>query len=243
MFAFLVPLFCLWLAIRLRQRPALSWAGLGGLALGLGVLPLVYGSFVLVWPALAFGIAKPDDEFIPQGWMARVAKLALSAGLFGLPTLGWILLLKSVGTTYYNHEAERFHQLVWLLDARQLPLAEAASLVGSKLLEYVASIQLMGLWLLAGAGLYAATWWHTRAQAARVLPAGAALAWVSACFVVFFALLGYYPERLAFTLLPLVLCVLAALLPHWPRRYAQPTALAVAAGWYLYVLLSYGPFS
>lgn len=244
MFAFLVPLFCLWLAIRLRQGRVLPWAGLSELALGLGVLPLVYGSFVLVWPALAFGMLRFGDA-TPPSWANRFGRLALSALLFGLPTLGWILLLKLVGTTYYNHEAERFHQLVWLLDARHLPLADAASLVGSKLLEYLASIQLMGFWLLGSAGLYAATRWRTRAQAAQVLPAmaGAALAWVSGCFVAFFALLGYYPERLAFTLLPLVLCLLVALLPRWPRCYAQPAALAVAAGWYLYVLLSYGPFS
>jgi hypothetical protein len=245
MFAFLVPLFCLWLAIWLRQRPELSWAGLSGLALAMGVLPLVYGSFVLVWPALAFGVLK-DGDAPPPSWASRCVRLAFSALLFGLPTLGWILLLKSVGTTYYNHEAERFHQLVWLLDVRPLPLPEALGLIGSKLLAYAASIQLMGFWLLGGAGLYAATWWRTRAQASqRAMPIrlGGALAWVVGCFVAFFALLGYYPERLAFTLLPLVLCLLAALLPRWPRRYAQPAALVVAAGWYLYVLLSYGPFS
>ncbi|MDO7854703.1 hypothetical protein [Hymenobacter convexus] len=249
MFAFLVPLFCLTLAIRLRLRPTLSWVGLGGLALGLGVLPLVYGSFVLAWPALAFGILRigsDQEPGITAGWPAKLGKTAFSAALFGLPTLAWIILLELVGTTYYNHEAERFHQLVWLLEARHLPLSEALGLVGGKLLEYLASIQLMGLWLLAGAGLYAATRWRIRAQpAAALLPpiAGPALAWVAASFVLFFALLGYYPERLAFTLLPLVLCLLAALSPRWPRRYAGPAALAVAAGWHLYVLLSYGPFS
>jgi hypothetical protein len=35
--------------------------------------------------------------------------------------------------------------------------------------------------------------------------------WLVCCL---FALLGYYPERLAFTLLPLVLCLVAALLPY-----------------------------
>lgn len=249
MFAFLVPLFCLLLAIRLRKRPAMSWVGLGGLALGLGVLPLVYGSFVLVWPALAFGVLRTgggNEPAAASGWLTKLGKLAFSAALFGLPTLAWVLLLKLLGTTYYNHEAERFHQLVWLLDARHLPLAEAVDLIGSKLMEYLGSIQLMGFWLLAGAGLHAATWWRVRPEsAATLLPpvAGPALAWVSASFVLFFALLGYYPERLVFTLLPLVLCLLAALLPRWPRRYAQPAVWGAAAVWYLYVLLSYGPFS
>ena len=56
-----------------------------------------------------------------------------------------------------------------------------------------------------------------------------------------FALLGYSSKRLVYMLLPLVLCLLAGLLPHWPLRYARLPVLA--AGWYLCVLLIYEPFS
>ena len=55
MFAFLV-LLCLAVAVRLARRPVLGWAALSGWALGLGVLPLLYGSLVLAWPALIFGL-------------------------------------------------------------------------------------------------------------------------------------------------------------------------------------------
>jgi hypothetical protein len=242
MFAFLVPLLCLAIAVRLARRPVLGWAALGGWALGLGVLPLLYGSLVLAWPALVFGLFWPAGP--RPRWLATAAKIAFSAALFGLPTLLWIGLLRTQGTTYYNHEAERFHQLVWLLEARHLPLASYLALVGRQLATYLSSLQLMVGWLLAAAGFYAATRWHQGpAKTLLAPPTGAALAWISGWFVTFFALLGYYPERLAFTLLPLVLCLVAALLPFWPRRYARPVGLAVAAGWHLYVLLSYGPFS
>ncbi|MGI4866243.1 MAG: hypothetical protein ACRYFZ_20120 [Janthinobacterium lividum] len=246
MFAFLVPLGCLALAMRLTQRPVLRWAALSGWALALGLLPLLYGSFVLAWPALAFGLLGLKNLTISRRprWPVTLGKLAVSAGLFAVPTLLWIGLLRTQGTTYYNHEAERFHQLVWLVEARHLPPTQYLALVASKLTEYVGSLQLMGLWLLAAAGLYAATAWRLGGTRALMPPAaGRAWAWVAGWFVLFFALLGYYPERLAFTLLPLVLCLGAALLPHWPRRYARPLLLATAAGWHLYVLLSYGPFS
>jgi hypothetical protein len=242
----LVPLFCLALALHLVRRPVLRWGALSGWALALGLLPLVYGSCVLVWPALAFGLLRPGGAATAARlrWPATLGKLALSAALFAVPTLLWILLLRTQGTTYYNHEAERYHQLVWLAEARQLPFTAFLALVGSKLSEYLGSLHLMAGWLLLAVALYAATRWR-RGYGGPLLPAptGTVLAWVGGWFVLFFALLGYYPERLAFTLLPLVLCVIAALLPHWPQPVARPLALGIAAGWHLYVLLSYGPFS
>ena len=251
MFAFLVPLFCVALAAWLRQRPALGWGALSGGALALGLLPLVYGSFVLVWPALAYGLLGPG--FVARAtapaapwWRAALAKAAASAALFAVPTLLWIALLRAHGTTYYNHEAERYHQLVWLLEAQHLPLTDYFKLVFAKIGEYFGSFYLMKWWLLGVASLYGATWWRQRFRhSGPLLPptVSPALAWVSGCFGLFFALLGYYPERLTYALLPLVLCLLAALLPHWPPRYAQPVAFTVAAAWHLYVVLSYGPFS
>jgi hypothetical protein len=248
MLAFLVPLFCLWLALRLAARP-LPVGRLAGGAMALGLLPLVYGSFVLAWPALAYGLVRRAGG---QRWGSLAGRLALSALLFGLPTLAWIALLRAHGTTYYNHEAVRYHQLVWLPEAWARPWPEFSAEVLTKLRGYVASLQVMGAWLLVGIGLLVATWWRQRRAAAQGWPLaspllppaiGPALGWVAGCFISFFALLGYYPERLAYTLLPLVLCLLAGLLPHWPRRYARPALLAGAAGWHLYVLLSYGPFS
>jgi hypothetical protein len=254
MLAFFVPLFCLALALWLVRRSALSWVELVGLALGLGFLPLLYGSFVLAWPALAYGLigraaSKVSATSLPPaaapGWLGMLGQVGLSLGLFAVPTLLWIALLRSQGTTYYNYEAVRWHQIVWLFEARHLPLPAFASLVRDKLAEYIGSWQLMRWWLLVGGALYVASRWRYASRAGALLPTGTgrALAWVTGCCVLFFGLLGYYPERLTYTLLPLVLCLLAALLPRWPSRYARPVALAVAAGWHLYVLLSYGPFS
>lgn len=241
MLAFFVPLLCLALALQVARLAGLGWRPLAALSLALGLLPLVYGSFVLAWPALALGQWRATR---PQalGWHRRLGQLAGSAALFGLPTLAWVGMLHLHGTTYYNHEAVRFHQFTWLWEARHLPPADYLRLVGSKLTEYVGSLGEVGGWLAAGLALLLATW----ARGSRpVLPPrpGWLLAALLALFGGFFGLLGYYPARLAYVLLPLGLVLVAGLLPHWSRRYAQPLLLAVAAGWHLYVLLSYGPFS
>ncbi len=278
MLTLLVPLFCLALAVRLRLRQAaglpLSQARQAALAVGLGLLPLLYGSFVLVWPALIYGLSGrragaktgyepanhadftqlPSQRFNLAAAGRQAARLALSLGLFALPTLLWVGLLRTQGTAYYNHEAARYHQLVWLLEVPHWPLTDFLALVAAQLGAYVRSWEALTLWLVLAAGLGGATWLRVRwaapsgagTEPARSLlraPLGGALAWVAGSVGLFFGLLGYYQPRLAYALLPLVLVWLAALLPRWPRRWAWPLAWAGAAGWYLWTLLSYGPFS
>jgi len=275
MFTLLVPLVCVALAGGLRQRAARGcrarWARWAGWSVGLGVLPLLYGSFVLAWPALLYGLrglsahpAEANEAAAAAGatrgaLIRRTARQALSAGLFALPTLAWMGLLRTQGTGYYNHEAARYHQLVWLLEAPHWPPGRFLALIAGKLGAYASSWERLTLWLLLAAGLLAATRWRVRAVARAAAaepgrpllprrplvaaPWGGALAWVAGLVGLFFGLLGYYPSRLAYALLPLVLGLLAALLPHWPRRWARPLALATAAAWHLWTLLSYGPFS
>lgn len=242
MLAFLVPLCCLTLAT--WAEPPVGRGRWLGLNLALGLLPLAYGSFVLAWPALAWAAWRRLRATGGAGAAALLGRLLAGAALFALPTLLWVALLRWRGVGYYNHEAERFHQLVWLWEGRHLPPAAYAQAFAGKLADYAGSLETMWGWLLGAAVLGAASAGRAGKPGGSLRsPAPGALAFVAGCFVLFFALLGYYPPRLAFTLLPLVLALGAGLLPRWPRRWARPLALGVAAGWHLYVLLSYGPFS
>lgn len=73
MLAFLVPLFCLVLALGMARRPAPGWLGVAALGMALGLLPLLYGSFVLAWPALAFGLVQAAPPSGPGGRAASVS--------------------------------------------------------------------------------------------------------------------------------------------------------------------------
>ena len=248
--ALLTPLFCLALVLEMRQRAPLRTLALLGLAAGLGLLALVYGNFVLVWPALAYGIwlsgAGPAGAKPAPAQVLYWLRLGLSLVAFVLPTVLWILLLKWHGVVYYNRETTRYHQLVWLWEGLSQPLPDYLAQIGYNLARFAEVLPQVGCWVVLAGLLYGATWRRRGAAAGPVSTMTSeqaqALGWVFSTFTVFVALLGYYQVRLTYTLFPLILCGLAALLPRWPRRWAQPVALAVAASWHLYVLLSYGPF-
>jgi len=233
MFTFFTPLLCLWGLLRYRTVRLSAKQSTAG-ALALGLLPLVYGNFVLLLPCLLYQLLTTRAGRWP---LALAGQALLAVGAFALPTLLWIGLLKAHGVTYYNHEAVRFHQFVWLLEAWQQ--SAFWTTLGTNLLQFLLNLRTIGLLLVAVAGL---------ALARRRWPVAPAGAWavlgvVFGLFFTFYALLGYYPERLTFTLVPVLLTMLALLLGPRPGRYQGAVVLAAALGWHLYVVFSYGPFS
>lgn len=234
MFTFFTPLFCLALVLYLQRRPLRQFQ-LAGLALGLGLLPLVYGNFVLCLPCLWYGGLRWQDT--PVGRLpGQVLLLGL---LFMLPTLGWIGILHLHGVAYYNHEAERFRQLVWVLDYWQISPGAFGAKLWENLLTFLANLPAIAPFLIV-AGLLALV---PRRPLGSPTADRTALALVFGLFFVFFALLGYYPARLTYCLVPLLLCFIASRLPLLPR-WAQRTAVLLSAvSWHLYTVLSYGPFS
>ncbi|MBD2714308.1 hypothetical protein KBK19_04600 [Microvirga sp. STR05] len=244
MFCFFTPLFCLWLLERFRQRPArpvrpVQWLGW---ALATGLLPLVYGNFVLVLPVLLYALWRQSGQRWTQKQMWSLA--AGTVLLFLLPTVSWILLLKLRGVTYYNHEMARYHQLVWLAEAAQTSPAEFLTTVGQKLLEFAGTLSGLIGWLLAVPLL----WLAARKRRQPVGPVVADAMFLLLLFGAFLAVLGYYNERLTFTLQPLLLCLsataLARLQEPGQRSCLVVTGLVVTVlAWHAYQVLSYGPFS
>ncbi|QNH62808.1 hypothetical protein [Hymenobacter sediminicola] len=236
MFCFFTPLFCLWLLERFRQRPPrpVQWLGW---ALATGLLPLVYGNFVLVLPVLLYALGRQSGQRWPRKQMWSLA--AGTVLLFLLPTVGWILLLKLRGVTYYNHEMARYHQLVWLAEAAQTSPAEFLTTVGQKLLEFAGTLSGLVGWLLAVPLL----WLAARRRRQPMTPVVADAVFLLLLFGAFLAALGYYNERLTFTLQPLLLCLSAAALAHLQGLGQRIGLVVTVLAWHTYQVLSYGPFS
>ncbi|KAA9331635.1 hypothetical protein F0P96_15495 [Hymenobacter busanensis] len=236
MFCFFTPLFCLALLLWLHKRPITS-PPLVTLALVLGLLPLVYGNFVLCLPCLWYaGWQRRTNGPPGRFWL----QMLLVSGAFALPTLGWIVLLKSQGVTYYNHEVARYRQLVWVLDLLQQPSADWWPTVAARLRDFGRSLNGIVFFLVAVPGV----WLLMRLRRAAEAPAlPQPLGFLLLLFGGFLLGLGYYQERLTFTLVPLLLCYAAVLLARWPFRYQWLPVALTALGWHLFNVLSYGPFS
>lgn len=237
MFTFLVPLLLLYVVLQLHELP--QWrAWLPGLAVLGGLLALVYGSFVLALPVLLYEAWRQQKA---KPVITAFARLALLIGLFALPTLLWIGLLKLRGVAYYNHEAEAYGQLVWLRASWQRPLPEFLALATHNFRLFLQTLPAVGPFLLVALGL---TGWlrlrHPK-QSGYPLPQLGALLLLQLGFL---AGLGYYKERLTFMLVPLLLLVLAVVLARLPVRRSAGWAVGMAAlGWHLWQVLRYGPFS
>lgn len=237
MFTFLVPLLLLYVLLQLRESP--QWrARLPGLAVLGGLLALVYGSFVLGLPVLLYEAWRQQKA---KSGAVRAVRLALLIGLFALPTILWIGLLKLRGVAYYNHEAEAYGQLVWLRASWQQAPPAFLELATHNLRLFLQTLPAVGPFLVVALGLTG--WLRVRRpmQSGHPLPQLGALLLLQ---LVFLALLGYYKERLTFTLVPLLLLVLAVVLARLPAHRSAGWAVGmVALGWHIWQVLRYGPFS
>ena len=63
-------------------------------------------------------------------------------------------------------------------------------------------------------------------------------------FFLFFMVLGYYDERLAFTFYPIILCIMLLETDKISWLKSKPVIIVlIALAWHMYNVLSYGPFS
>ena len=236
MFAFFTPLLYIYGLLRYRMV-VLSWRQRIGWALGLGLLALTYGNFVLGLPCLLYQLLTHRAG---RSTAVLLGQLLAVVFCFMLPTFAWIGLLKLQGVTYYNQEAVRFHQFTWVLDAWRESPQTFFSTLGTNLMKFLTNLHTIELFLIAVVLLGGLQLWR-----GVKAPTGAwsVLSFVFLLFFAFYALMGYYPERLTFTLVPILLCMLALLLQRQSLPYQRPVLLLAALGWHLYVVLSYGPFS
>jgi len=235
MFCFFTPLFCLALLRYLRWHQFSTGQWLRA-ALVLGVLPLLYGNFVLVLPTLFYALWRPSTRKVGFAWLLLALGVTV---LFLLPTAGWVLLLKLNGVTYYNHEMARFHQLVWIVEGLQGSPVEFWTEVKSNFFEFLSTLSGIQVLLVATPLLWLYSWKRGKKHPPLVADA----LFLLLLFAGFLLVLGYYNERLTFTLQPLLLCLAAAALPRFRLSWQRLGLLVSAISWHLYQVLSYGPFS
>jgi len=157
--------------------------------------------------------------------------------LFVTPVITWSAILISKNGRVYNHEIEVYRQFVWVKDKLSVSFGDFweqflmfSSIYWVSIYRTVLTF-IIGLFLLKLIRL--AGW---RRSGSGQLPANYSLARnlivaVFALYFVFFWFMGYYSERITYTLVPVVLCLIALELSVFAVRGMKWTSRI------LYVLL------
>lgn len=233
MFIFLTPLLCIHAMLWLRTMAARI--GVWRVAFLIGLSMLVYGNFVLL--VISFLAAMLWYRY-------DMRTVLLSLALIVTPSLIWILILHLNGVTYYNHEVSYYRQFVWVADAVQVSwpaLSVKAHEYWQRYLFSFSSICVLFALLLI-AGITAAI--RTRAAMLSALP----LACLALMLLVFgfLYLMGYYEERLPFTLAAPLVVLFAFYYDRGIKQllpYATILLMIAAVSWHLFNVTRYGPFS
>jgi hypothetical protein len=241
MFAFLTPLLCIYILLRFnRFRTAVPFERLAGIFFSGGLLLLVYGNFILLIPALVYGVLYQTLKFSKQEkWPFILLKICILILSFFIPTICWVGILKWHGIVYYNFEMTVFHHIVWIPETMQQSIG---SFIRQFELNTVAYFKTMWLilvliifsFILFVSGKIKILLWT---ESARIT------IFIFTYYFLFFWLLGAYFERLTQTLIPIIICFWVV--EAGKKITAKKTIYVLSSLtliWHLYILMSYGPF-
>ena len=213
MFTLLTPLSCLYAGINIfrfetGRRKTLLFSFYGGL------LFLVYGNFLLLLPTILFSyfLNRKDQQrlFERSTYLTMITAIIL----FFLPIALWIFYLRIIGVTFYSHEFSGFRQFVWIKDSLEISTSYFLSVLYNNTIDFLKTSGSLFLTLLF---LVLVTLCSARQKKSETITIYASLqrkenkillfSFISS--LLFLWLLGYYADRLTFTLSPLILFMAA----------------------------------
>jgi hypothetical protein len=241
MFAFLTPLLCIYLLLRLcRLKSPFSLLEWASAFFAGGILLLVYGNFLLLLPVLIYAFCQSVQWDRFKNRIVFLPEILGMVLIFFTPTLLWIGLLKLNGTAYYFFETNYYHELVWIPESIQQSPALFFHRLGIFTLEYLNTMK----WLVIMIVFSLIIFFTIKIKISLSSEPVRNTVFIFGCFFLFYWLLGFYDERLTNTLIPIFICFwIAAIGNKISTRKMIIVSGSLAITWHLYVLLSYGPFS
>lgn len=259
MFSILTPILIVFsVSSLLKRHRSDGWHWLFASFVG-GTFALMYGNFLVGLPILIASrllvhfLARTSGEQSGIGLLVFAMVL-----LFLLPSLLWIVVTTQHAGYYYNHEIVVYRQLVWILDALRSGFAHFGTVLLSNTTKFIRTFQTVDILPVFVAFISvlikdALALLNAKRLAGVAFPNPNPLSVVTlvgfVCFLVFFWLLGYYQERLTFTLVPFMLiylCVRSAdFFRTLPAKRSTFSTIAVVFSmcWVAFHVMKYGPFS
>lgn len=255
MLTILSPLLCVYICLKIVLAEELKARSVYLFALAGGILLLTYGNFLVLCPAIILAVLIQlyrSDGFTVK----RAAWLSIPAGLIFIAPMGiWSLILISINGTVYSHEAAAYRQFIWVFDKLSVSFRDFYDQLIAFSTLYWTSIYRTVLAFLVALILVKAYNYFFRskdaadAESAKNNSMVAIVAIILMLYALFFWLMGYYSERLTFTLVPVVLCLIVLELSYLLARSRALTVRAVyvvlliCAGFWIYTnVKAYGPF-
>lgn len=241
-FNVVVPLIATWLAVRTWQTDLFYEQRAFWIAAGLSLGQTAYATFVVTLCALILpAILKHCRD--PRVYRRAAAIVTL----FFIPTVLWMVIVyaNTGHAGYYGYETQKYEQVVWIFDNGALETLA----IFFRHFRRVLNLFWENNWLLflATLALFAA------ARARKVFEPEDTAVVISACAVsaamaVFWALVGFHPWRMAFTLLPpfFVIAGLSVLRLLERTRHRAVLSFVTYAGvglWAIWTVAKYGPNS
>ncbi|WP_018342802.1 glycosyltransferase family 39 protein [Cytophaga aurantiaca] len=241
MLAFLVPLLSIYISMNFIKGRSSKELYILSFMLGIGML--VYGSFLVVFTVCILYLCYTLNEQNNLMKVPSAGLLVVICILFALPSLVWVFFLKFKGIAYYNHEVKQYRQLVWILDTLSVSVRHFFSVFYSNIIQF--SVTMSSLWLFGVLLVSTLIGRKIKIGSAFVFNNNTGLLLLNlACFGSFFMLLGFYADRLTFTLMPILLCLSVANAAEMlNNKKVQIVLLLIVTIWHAVNVCSYGPFA
>ena len=239
MFNVLSPLLCIYTAFKIAGS-SFTFKKIIWLTAGAGLLVLVYGNFLLLLPTIIFCYA-----YTVRKKTHSVFGIILLVVLFFLPTFTWIFILKLSGINFYSYETDVFRQFVWIYDSLKLGISNLLQQFWENTWAF---IQTSGS-LIPAIILLLITVLDKKSRrsfpAAKTNPLTSPqvlLFFILIEWLLFLLLLGYYADRLTFSLLPVLLCLFILYAGKGKSPvFVKALCAAVVFSWHVYIMLFNAP--
>lgn len=238
MFNTLLPLLCIWLFSKYISKEASLQKQLT-LSLSLGILLLFYGSFLLLLPILILTIFYKTKIIDKKNLSKGFQPVLLNSVVFILPLLCWILILKIAGIDFYSYETAYFREFLWVADAINDP---NRNFFDEVLVNFSIYIKTTGIVIFPIIFLLLSYFITQKKNDKTQFPYLKTFVFSTILLFLFFFFLGYYTDRLTYSLCPLFITYSAILLNrHKLSNFKRKSIIIITLCWHIFILLNEMP--
>ncbi len=229
-FNILVPIFCVWISIKTWHHGLFYKSSIFWISLIVGIGITAYATFIMYLPCLlipAFLKKKDLKSFVLR--TITIMPIVIT------PLIIWILFVLWKTGSFYNHEIEVYNQFVWIFKQN---IFHSIFMIFNNFLYIIINFLMQNylILIICVACLFTL---HKKLPQSEKQNLCIALI-ISIAFGLFFAVVGYYPDRLIYTMTPPFYIIIGILLNRITQGFKINiivfSSFSLALIWSIYIL-------